>query len=209
MSNQHSGKQWRPYEEAKQWARTLQLTSSKALVAWGKKHEWPADIPKAPASTYKSKGWIDYKDFLGDSFVDGSKRAKVWASYEEAKQWARTLQLTNRMALLAWGKKHEWPADIPKNPDKGYKSKGWVDWKDFLGDGRGKQNKKPPAGKKKLKTKTPGKKKRKRKRGTATAARNPEARAAGGGTAKKARHQDDAAVDILMNLSHHSNLIRD
>ena len=132
---------------------------------------------------------------------------RQWRPYEEAKQWARTLQLTSKRALMAWGKTHEWPANIPKTPNNVYKSKGWIDWKDFLGASYGKQNKKPPAGKKKLKKKTPGKKKRKRKRGTATAARKPEARAAGGGTAKKAR-QDDAVVDILMNLSHHALGIR-
>ena len=134
MSNRRAGKQWWPYEEAKQWAHTLQLANKTALVAWGKKHEWPADIPKDPRKEYKGKGWIDWNDFLGDSYMDGTSRAKVWASYEEAKQWARTLQLTSHRALAAWGKTHEWPADIPKGPDSTYKGKGWVDWNDFLGD---------------------------------------------------------------------------
>ena len=135
--------------------------------------------------------------------MSNQRSGKQWRPYEAAKQWARTLQLTSSTALVAWGKTHEWPADIPKCPAITYKGKGWVNWEAFLGV----KNKKPPAGKKKLKKKTPGKKKRKRKRGTATAARKPEARAAGGGAAKKAR-QDDAVVDILMNLSHHALGIR-
>ena len=98
-------------------------------------------------------------------------KAKDWATYEEAKQWARTLQLTSRRAFFSWGKKHEWPADIPKAPYSTYKGKGWVDWDDFLGENRGK--KKPPAGKK-------------RKRGAAVARRAKSPTAGGTHIKKKA-----------------------
>ena len=54
----------RPWEQARAWARTLEINSSewRKLV---KKKELPLDIPSDPPKAY-SKEWIDWRDFLGN-----------------------------------------------------------------------------------------------------------------------------------------------
>jgi hypothetical protein len=74
---QDNQKQYTSFEDARKWARSLNLKMYK---------EWrgldlskiPADIPKKPEKTYKNKGWVDYNDWLG---ID--KREKI--SYGEKK----------------------------------------------------------------------------------------------------------------------------
>ena len=114
--------------------------------------------------------------------------------------------------MRAWGKKHEWPADIPKGPYQAYKSKGWVDWQDYLGSHRRSREKQSDRKKRQKRLKKKGAAgRKKRKRGTVAAARKAKAPAASG-IAKKARRQDEAVEatdrDILMSLSHHALGIR-
>lgn len=68
-------KVYRPFEEAREWARSLNFKLHKE---WRKLDvsSLPPDIPKNPSSTYKNKGWINYYDWIG---VD--KRTKM--SYGE------------------------------------------------------------------------------------------------------------------------------
>jgi len=57
-------KEYRPFQEAREWARSLNLKMHK---------EWrlleldklPNGIPKKPEKTYKNKGWVSYSDWLG------------------------------------------------------------------------------------------------------------------------------------------------
>ena len=68
-------KKYKSFDEARNWARSLNLKMGKE---WGKLEliKLPNDIPKKPEKTYKDKGWIDYYDWLG---ID--KRSKI--SYGE------------------------------------------------------------------------------------------------------------------------------
>ena len=62
-------KVWKPFEEAREFARSLKL---KSWVEWqqylksGKDGiPKPNDIPSIPHLTYKNKGWNGYPDWLG------------------------------------------------------------------------------------------------------------------------------------------------
>jgi hypothetical protein len=86
-------------------------------------------IPYNPYMTYKSK-WEGWGEFLGTGRV--SDNQKLYKSFEEAKLWARSLNLK---MVKEWRQLNlsELPKDIPKKPEKTYKGKGWVDYYDWLG----------------------------------------------------------------------------
>jgi len=58
---------WRPFEEARAFARSLGLKSGKEWVAFGKTDKRPADIPTAPYRIYAKDGWTNWKIAIGDS----------------------------------------------------------------------------------------------------------------------------------------------
>jgi hypothetical protein len=74
---QDNQKQYMSFEDARKWARSLNL---KMYKEWRRLDlsKIPADIPKKPEKTYKNKGWVDYNDWLG---ID--KREKI--TYGEKK----------------------------------------------------------------------------------------------------------------------------
>ena len=136
---------WRPFEEAKMFARSLELESE---TEWRKYTtntlsrtlpEKPADIPSGPASIYRTKGWAGWGDWLGTG--NRAKRSMKWRPYDEARLFVRALKLRGE---------HEWrlfskgelpgqipkPADIPASPANSYKHAGWTDWSDWLGTPR-------------------------------------------------------------------------
>ncbi|XRA98087.1 methyltransferase domain-containing protein [Pycnococcus provasolii] len=56
---------FRSFEEARAYVRTLGLTSVKAWQAWSSSGARPDDIPSHPDVMYESSGWVSYPDFLG------------------------------------------------------------------------------------------------------------------------------------------------
>lgn len=126
---------WRPFEEARRFARALRLSDA---VEWakycaGKMPEVgvrPLDIPSNPQLTYKTSGWMGIGDWLGT----GKVSRKHYRNFEAARTWARSLELKSNTAwrkMLADGGK---PADIPSSPDSSYQNAGWESWSDWLGN---------------------------------------------------------------------------
>lgn len=132
----HVLKQWRTFEEARDFARKLALTPDQ----WRKycKGEMPEigtkpdDIPVGVDSVYKDKGWISWTDFL----YPPGKRPKEFRSYKEARKFCRTLGITaTRWMDYCTGRIPDLPPkpnDIPSTPQNVYIGKGWKSWKDFL-----------------------------------------------------------------------------
>ncbi len=58
---------FRSFLEAREFARSLQLTSKKEWDEWCSKNvlRKPKDIPVLPNVAYKNLGWINYDDWLG------------------------------------------------------------------------------------------------------------------------------------------------
>jgi len=60
-------REYRPFSEAREFARSLKLKSGAEWRAFTKTEQMPEDIPKAPDQKYKGKGWKGWKDWLGTS----------------------------------------------------------------------------------------------------------------------------------------------
>lgn len=84
-------KQWRPFESARDFARSLGLKSQKAWKTYRKGGSRPEDIPGSPDEAYKDKGWISWGDFLGTGNNQNNKKA--YRSFEACREFARTLNL--------------------------------------------------------------------------------------------------------------------
>ena len=114
------------YEEAKKWAIENNIKSSSEWLKYGAKvHEF---LPSKPYRTYK-KNWKGWGNFL----QTGKIRTQdiEFISFEEASKWARL----NKIATAnSWIKLKNRPKNIPSNPQRTYKDKGWKGWKDFLGN---------------------------------------------------------------------------
>lgn len=134
---------WRPFEEAREFARGLGL---RGQLQWfefckGKFTEMgklPPDIPANPHVVYSGKGWDRYGDWLGTGNIAFSMRK--YRSFENAREFARSLELTSWTEWMSFcnGKlpgKGMLPADVPAKPDNTYAGKGWIGVGDWLGNG--------------------------------------------------------------------------
>ena len=57
---------------------------------------------------------------------------KVWRPFEEAREFARSLNLRGKEEWEEYSKSGERPDDIPSHPNVIYKN-DWVSWPDWLG----------------------------------------------------------------------------
>ena len=135
--------EFRPFEQAREFARSLGFTSSSEWVQYcaGEMPNLPPkpdDIPYSVSRKYLDEGWISYKDFL----MEDKKRETFskFLSYEEAKKFVHTLKLKN---VADWKKYLEGgypdlpkrPKNIPGNPSGYYKESGWIGIGDWLNSG--------------------------------------------------------------------------
>lgn len=61
------------------------------------------------------------------------KRGNDFLSYEDAKNYVRTLGLKNHREWNQYCKSGNKPDNIPNGANRAYKNQGWVNWADFLG----------------------------------------------------------------------------
>jgi hypothetical protein len=120
-------KEFRDFVEAREFARSLGLQSTKEWRAYTKSGNKPDDIPNAPDSTYK-KNFNGYGDWLGTGTV--ATHDRVYRRYKEAREFAIALNLKNMDEWRAYTKSGNKPDDIPSAPHKTYKKefKGVGDW---------------------------------------------------------------------------------
>ena len=122
---------FRPLKEAKKRVKEHGFKSQKEYRDWWKKNR-PNDLPSNAPREYKNKGWASWGDFLGTRFVATGLRQ--FKSFDEAKKIVRKLGLKNLAEYREWWKRIR-PNDLPSNPPRTYKNKGWASWGDFLGTG--------------------------------------------------------------------------
>ena len=120
---------FKPFNEAREYVRNLNLNTGDEYFAWTKTSARPLDIPAAPSQTYKSE-WLGWGDWLGTFTIASSKR--VFRPFNEAKEYVRNLNLNNGDEYIAWTKTSARPLDIPIDPSKSYKAE-WINWGDWLG----------------------------------------------------------------------------
>ena len=94
----------------------------------------PKDIPSNPYQFYKGKGWKSWGDWLGSSRTI-RRQTRECRSFEEAREFVRTLGLKNYREWTEYCRSGKKPEDIPSSPYQFYKGKGWKGLGDFLGTG--------------------------------------------------------------------------
>lgn len=134
---------WRPFEESREFVRSLNLSSGTAWKLYCKseledKEPKPIDIPSAPNMIYKLSGWNGMKDWLGTS------SDVKYLPFEEAREFVRTLGLKTGVDWQKYCKGQInglpiKPDDIPVYPHMMYR-KEWKNIKDWLRKGSGLRN---------------------------------------------------------------------
>tara|TARA_Y100000813_G_C24107142_1_gene325946 strand:- start:262 stop:528 length:267 start_codon:yes stop_codon:yes gene_type:complete len=81
------------------------------------------DIPTAPQEKYKDAGWISWGDWLGTNSVATQKIN--YLNFFEAREFVRNLNIKTSNQWREYSKKNR-PNNIPSNPEKIYKDKGWL-----------------------------------------------------------------------------------
>jgi hypothetical protein len=124
-------KQFRDFESAREFVRSLGLQSTKEWRAYTKSGNKPDDIPNSPDFTYK-KNFKGYGDWLGTGRV--ATNGRVYLPFKEAREFVRELNLKNIDEWRAYTKSGNKPDDIPSAPHNIYK-KEWKGVGDWLGTG--------------------------------------------------------------------------
>lgn len=130
---------WRPFVEARKFARSLELKNVLEWHLYCSKHfpklpPRPPDIPSDPKYTFKGQGWKNYADWLG---YKPHRRGK-WRPFLDARMFAQSLGLSSTKEWFDYTsgrvpRSSPKPDDIPVNPRVVYLNHGWVDWGNFLG----------------------------------------------------------------------------
>jgi superfamily II DNA or RNA helicase len=119
---------WMPFEEAREYVRGLNFKSSLEFTEYWRKGKLLKNIPSKPRVVYINEGFISMPDFLGyDSLFQD------WMSFEEARNFARSLGINNEREWEDYAKSDLRPLNLPKTPFNVYKNKGFVSMPDFLG----------------------------------------------------------------------------
>jgi superfamily II DNA or RNA helicase len=136
-------RQYRSFEEARAFARSLKLEYQAEWWAYcrGERPDMPRkpeDIPANPNQTYADKGWRGYGDWLGTGRV--ASRDRAFRSFEDARAFVRSLALRGQLDWRAYCRgglpgKGPKPDDIPASPHTAYADKGWSGYGDWLGTG--------------------------------------------------------------------------
>lgn len=134
---------WRPFEEARAFARELKLKSQTEWTAFCRgelatKGRRPEDIPTNPHNTYANTGWKGMGDWLGTGTI--APRLRQYRPFREARAFARKLKLKSQTEWRNFcrGRMPQFgrlPQDIPANPGITYAGKGWKGFGDWLGTG--------------------------------------------------------------------------
>ncbi len=118
-------REYRPFEEARKFARSLNLKNQSEwrMFAQGEMPEkglLPKDIPAKPDNTYGDKGWAGVGDWLGTGTI--ATRFLEYKPFEEAREFARSLNLESGAEWRKFCKgempeKGLLPEDISANPN--------------------------------------------------------------------------------------------
>ena len=124
-------RKYKTFEEARTFVQSLGLKNHNEWRVYCKSSNNPSDIPKSPEKVYK-KEWTSWGDFLGTGTIAPQNRE--YSDFEDAKKFVQSLKIKGNKEWRIFAKSKDFPADIPKSPDKIYK-KEWTSWGAFLGTG--------------------------------------------------------------------------
>lgn len=122
MSN-YSNVIWRPFEEAREFARSLQLNGQREWTEYCKDPEFPSDIRRKPTPYV---GWVSWADWLGTNNI--FNRIVVYRPFEEAREFVRSLNLKDTNDWIQYKKSPDFPDDIRRHPFTYEEWQGMSDW---------------------------------------------------------------------------------
>ena len=127
---EYSSQKWRPFREAREFARSLGLKTEREWRLYcknpGELPAKPDDIPVYPAQAYR-KDYQGMKDWLG---YDPKNKHRA---FTKARAFVRTLGIGTVDEWRLYCSSGKLPEDIPSNPQRVYRGLGWIDWWDWLG----------------------------------------------------------------------------
>lgn len=125
-------RKWKTYKQARKYIQSLGNIKTQAQYrGWAKTIHRPYEMPSSPPTIYKTKGWNGWGEFLGTGNIACFERE--FRPFEKARAYVRNLSFKNQKEYTKWAKTNERPQDIPYSPPETYKTKGWVNWGDWLG----------------------------------------------------------------------------
>jgi len=124
-------RQYRIFDMAREWARSLGLRSKSEWVEFTKSGNLPPDIPVIPSKTYREDGWNGFGDWLGTGTI--APQLRQFRSFVEARDWVRSLGLRSQNDWIAFTKSGNLPPDIPVAAAAVYRDQGWKSLRDWLG----------------------------------------------------------------------------
>ncbi len=135
--------QWRPFRQARAFAKSLRLEGTKQWRQWcagllSHLPPRPRDIPSTPNLAYATRGWTDWGNWLGTGVI--ATRKRKYKPFRQARALVRGLGLRSESEWKLYvkgvlpGKRK--PEEIPAAPNVLYRNQGWISWGDFLGTGR-------------------------------------------------------------------------
>jgi 3-mercaptopyruvate sulfurtransferase SseA len=129
ISNKY--RKFKTFKKAREFSSKLNLKGKEQWFAYCKAGNLPLDIPTNPQRTYKNKGWESWGDWLGTGRIAHCNRASK--SFEEARNFAHSLNLKSGKEWRVYCKSGEKPDNIPAYPNEKYKNEGWTSMGDWLG----------------------------------------------------------------------------
>ena len=120
--------EWTPFEEAREYVRSLNIKTSSEWRNYCNSGKKPNDIPKSADIYYKGKGWKSWPDFLGTKIGFDGK----YMTFDKAKKFIKKFNLNSQRDFQKFLKTNTVPVDFPSNPSKVYESE-WLSLPDFLG----------------------------------------------------------------------------
>jgi hypothetical protein len=119
------------YLEARKIVQKFKLKSTKEWADFCKSGKKPSNIPNRPSAVYKDNGWNGWGDWLGTKTIANFN--KTYMPFEQLKQLVKENRIGTQMQWNEFYKNLYSKENIPSNPQRTYKGKGWVNWADFLG----------------------------------------------------------------------------
>ena len=114
------------FKDAREFVHSLNLKDSKDWRAYCKSGYKPSKIPSSPNNYYQKK-W----DGIGDWLGNGKIKNRQYRSYQESREFVRSLNLKNRKEWKEYCKSGEKPDDIPAKPWEIYHKNKTKDQKQF------------------------------------------------------------------------------
>ncbi len=131
-----------PFKKAREFVHSLGLINGDEWYKYAKgnlpgKGTLPENIPASPYAYYtKTHDWNTWGDWLGTGEIANYK--KKYLTFKQSRKFVHSLKLKNQDEWRFYARegmtgKDLRPKNIPSNPNRTYKDKGWVSWPDWLG----------------------------------------------------------------------------